>query len=184
MADNQLQRHIFRASVGDIITVDGKATAPGVAGDGTEQVTYVSIALSGEGFLYHMCRKIAGLTFAVAAGLVPESAIETALKQHSETDGYVVPTAPGELLYLAECNYAKYEQKHKASLWHAEECKTEMQDFKNKIRQHVVALDDASNIFRDWADTDLKKWCAAWRDGDEAALKPATCETDNSPQED
>jgi len=157
LPDNQLQRHIFRASLGENVIV----STPGGG-----EAAYWLIVLSGEGFLCHMCRKMAGLAFAVAAGRVSEATLERALTQHGEEEASAcmeIPTSPGELLYLAECSYAKYEQKHHASVHNAEPCKEGMAAFKRQIREHVAHLDLKDNIFATWADPErgeLAKWCS------------------------
>jgi len=61
LEDNQLQRHVFHALVRDTVTVPGECGM---------ETTFLCVSLSGEGFLYHMCRKIVGLAFAVAAGRI------------------------------------------------------------------------------------------------------------------
>ena len=109
-----------------------------------------------------MCQKMVGLAYAVAAGLAPESSLETALTEHSEqSQGREVPTAPGECLYLAECSYAKYEQKHKAAVHNTEPCKAAMAAFKRRIREHVARLDHRDGVFTKWSgeDGELAKWC-------------------------
>jgi tRNA pseudouridine38-40 synthase len=178
LADNQLQRHVFRASVGEVVSA---TDADGVTS------SFLCISLSGEGFLYHMCRKIAGLAYAVAAGLVPEEAIDEALKGSEEHGQRIVPTAPGHLLYLAECSYSKYECKHHVSFHQAETCRTMMGDWRKKIQEHVIGLDRTASIFEKWAADELAVWCKAWHNKtqiDEQGVQNAEAQFEGSDADD